>query len=70
MCCRCAHRLQLIDAARKHYATLDARLGSSKEFFFGGRPRSLDALVFGHIAHAMTDAALVTVLPDYTNLMR
>ena len=62
--------LQLVALAQSHYATLDARLGSEQRYFFGDRPHTLDAVVFGHIAEALRDVALHAILPQYKNLMR
>jgi hypothetical protein len=55
---------------RSRYADLDVRLGSNISFFFGGDPCSLDSYLFGHLADALADPALVVVLPGFANLMR
>ncbi|CAM9223541.1 unnamed protein product [Chrysoparadoxa australica] len=60
----------LVQRARECYRCLDTRLGTTSQFFFGPTPVSLDAVVFGHVAEAMADITLVTVLPSYSNLMR
>ncbi|CAN0134525.1 unnamed protein product [Ectocarpus fasciculatus] len=64
-------KAELIGRAKGMYAALDLRLGNSKEaFFFGSRPTSLDAVVFGHLAEAWTIAALLDLLPAFDNLSR
>ncbi|CAM9147425.1 unnamed protein product [Ectocarpus sp. 8 AP-2014] len=64
-------KAELIGRAKDMYAALDLRLGNSKEaFFFGSRPTSLDAVVFGHLAEAWTIAALLDLLPAFDNLSR
>lgn len=68
----------LIGRAKDLYAALDLRLGSrngddnSEEacFFFGSKPTSLDASVFGHLAEAWTIAGLLDLLPAFENLSR
>ncbi|CAN0434768.1 unnamed protein product [Discosporangium mesarthrocarpum] len=52
------------------YADLDARMGGHNAFFFGATPTSLDAVVFGHLAQAMTLVDLSDRLPAYKNLFR
>ncbi|CBJ32432.1 Sorting and Assembly Machinery 35kDa protein [Ectocarpus siliculosus] len=64
-------KAELIGRAKEMYAALDLRLGNSKEaFFFGSRPTSVDAVVFGHLAEAWTIAVLLDLLPAFDNLSR
>ncbi|CAK4208507.1 unnamed protein product [Aphanomyces euteiches] len=49
--------------ARDSYVALNARLeASSGPFFFGDRPTSLDAIVFGHVVDALGDNQLRQVV--------
>jgi glutathione S-transferase len=61
---------EVAERARYLYKQLDGRLGdSSGPFFFGTRPSSFDACLFGHLADAMADVNFVVILPDYSHLM-
>ncbi|CAN0024173.1 unnamed protein product, partial [Phaeothamnion confervicola] len=61
---------QLLARASALYGVLDARLGSECDYFHGEAPSTIDAVVWGHVAEALTDVELVLLLPRHRNLMR
>lgn len=63
---------QLYKSAAACYAALSARLGEGAAYFYGDRPRSLDAAVFAHLAlhlyAPMVDSKLSSMLRKHPNL--
>jgi glutathione S-transferase len=68
-----AQRTQdIFKSAAACYAALSARLGEGRAYFYGDRPRSLDAAVFAHLAvhlyAPMVDSKLSALLRKHPNL--
>mmetsp|Transcript_3054 Transcript_3054/g.4642 ORF Transcript_3054/g.4642 Transcript_3054/m.4642 type:complete len:365 (+) Transcript_3054:134-1228(+) len=61
---------QLLEKADEYYGALEIRLDDNSEFLFGGNPSSVDAVLFGHLANALVDFHLITLLPKFLFLTR
>ena len=55
--------------AREAYQSLGTQLGDN-QYLLGEQPTTVDALVWAHLADALCDVHLVTILADFPNLVQ
>jgi metaxin len=55
--------------SREAYQSLETQLGDN-QYLLGEEPTTVDALVWAHLADALCDVHLVTILADFPNLVQ